>query len=460
METEPISSASPLGLALTVVMGVLLLFLPRKRAIWPLAVITCYTTFGENVMIAGLNFYMLRVLLLFGFARFLFRKDGDRLHWQRMDTAVLLWSVWCVIAYTALWQSTAALINALGYAYDGLGLYALSRSLIRDLDDVKAVCKVFAVALVPLALCIIFEKATGRNPFYVLGGVPEFTELREGTLRCQGPFRHPILAGSFGAAWFPLFVGLWQGRTNRTVALLGIVSSVIITVLSGSSGPVGSLLAAALAVMMWRFRTSMRLVRWGVVLSIFALQLVMKDPVWFVFARFRFFSGSTGWHRSWLIDRFIANFSDWWLFGTKSVEAWGVWWGDVTNHIIGQATRAGLLAMVLFIWVIVISFSYVGRAVRQSKAEPRSTRLMLWAVGCCLFAHFVNFWNVSYFDQNVVNWYFALAMSVAVFEQFGRRQSTTADPMEGHRKAVDDSSVDSLVELEPAVPVELAFDED
>ncbi|HZQ91918.1 MAG TPA: hypothetical protein VFA60_09015 [Terriglobales bacterium] len=447
METQQIASASPFGLALTILMGVLLLALPRKHAIIPLAFITCYTTFGQNIYIAGMNFYMLRVLVLFGFLRLLVRQDARSFGWMRMDTAVLAWSTWSVIAYTLLWQTSASLINALGYAYDALGLYFLSRALIREVEDIKHVCRVFAVMLVPLALCICVEKATGRNPFYVLGGVPEFTELREGVLRCQGPFRHPILAGSFGAAWFPLFVGLWwQGRGNRAMALLGIASSGIITLLSGSSGPVGSLLAAVVGLMMWRFRNYMRLVRWGFVLSIIALDVVMKDPVWFIFARFRFFSGSTGWHRSWLIDRTIANFSDWWLVGTKSVAEWGVYAGDVTNHFIEQGARSGFFTLLLFVWVVVLAFSQIGRAVRGARNELRKVQMLVWAVGCSLLAHLVNFWNVSYFDQNVVNWYLALTMSTAAFAVYCR--ASAAKKVEVGATDVGDENLD----LVPALP--------
>ena len=419
--TEPSAPVGPGGLALTLAMGILLLVVPRKWAPIPLAVVTCYTTFGQHIMIGGMNFYMLRLLILFGFVRLLLKHEARNLTWLRIDTAVLLWATISVVAYVLLWQSQEALVNALGYAYDALGLYFLSRSLIRDIADIQRLCKIFAIMLLPLAIALCFEKATGINPFYLLGGVPKYTEIRDGALRCQGPFRHPILTGCFGAVWLPLFVGLWlHDRRSRMFAVLGIACSSVITVMSASSGPVGSYLVAVVGLLMFPLRTHMRKVRWATVAAIAALDIIMKDPVWFIFARFSFFSGSTGWHRSWLIDRTIHNFSDWWLVGTKSVEAWGVFAGDVTNQFIAQGTRAGLIVMFAFIWIVILAFRQVGLAVRRTQGE-RGDQFLVWAVGCSVLAHFVNFWNVSYFDQNVVNWYLALAMSAAAFTIYCRR---------------------------------------
>jgi hypothetical protein len=409
MDTSQVTTFSSLGLVFTLAMVALSLALPRRLALLPIVFTACYMTFGQQIVIAGLHFRLLRLLVLVGCIRIIFRGELRGFRWQRLDTVITLWSISSIVTYTLLWQTPDALVNRIGLVFDAFGLYFAFRCFVRDLDDIQRACHIFAIVLVPLAVSMCIEKLTGRNPFYVFGGVPEFTSVREGVLRCQGPFGHPILAGTFGAVWVPCFVGLWWQGRNRLLALIGIVSSTLITFLAGSSGPVGAYLAGIVALSFWPFRNSMRRVRWTVVGLMLLLQLVMKAPIWFVFARFSFFSGSTGWHRANLIDQTISHFFDWWLLGAKETYSWGVWGGDITNQFILEGVRGGLVTMVLFTAVVVICFSRVGRMLRASRLQPKSYQLFLWALGATVFSHVVSFLNVSYFDQNIVNWYLLLA---------------------------------------------------
>jgi hypothetical protein len=144
------------------------------------------------------------------------------------------------------------------------------------------------------------------------------------------------------------------------------------------------------------------------------LQLVMKAPVWFLLARVDVFNGSTGYHRALLIDRALANLSDWWLVGTQNTWKWASeddHLFDVTNNYILNGADGGLLTMILFIAIVAIAFKGVGRAVVGSDGKkPEAEVRMLWALGAALFAHAVTFISVSYFDQNFVNWYLLLAV--------------------------------------------------
>jgi hypothetical protein len=425
MPEEQVSVLNPIGLTFTLCMGILLFLLPRRHALLPIALITCYMTFGQKIVLGGLDFTMLRVLVLFGLARIALRTEYHSLRWLRIDSLVLLWTITSITAYTLLWQTFDSLVNRLGYAYNAIGLYFLFRCLIRDRDDIKQACRLFAVVLFPLAICMCVERSTGRNTFYMFGGVPEFTRIREGTLRCQGPFAHPILAGTFGAVWFPLFVGLWwQGKGNRSLAALGILSSTLITITSGSSGPLATYLAGFLAILAGYIRPNMRVVRWAAVMLIISLQVMMREPIWFIFARVNFLSGSTGWHRSHLIDQTIKHFFDWWLVGIKDVGQWGIWathgHGDVTNQYIRHGVDGGLISLLLFVSIIVWSFSNLGRSIKANRADSRHYKSLLWAVGSALFSHVVTFFSVAYFDQNVVNWYLLLAMIAGIVTMHSR----------------------------------------
>jgi hypothetical protein len=434
MDPEQITVLSSLGLAFTLAMSLLLIALPRRLALLPIILTACYMTFGQQIVAGGLHFTILRVLVLVGCVRVVVRGEFHRLTWLRLDTMMIAWVLAGLVTYTILWGSSEALVNRLGLTYDALGLYFIFRFLLRDLNDVKRVGQLFAAALIPLALAMGVEKLTGRDPFCVFGGVPEVTEVREGVLRCQGPFAHPILAGAFGAACMPLFVGIWlQGKAHRWLASAGAICGMLITLFAGSSGPVATLAAGILGCALWPLRNSMKLVRWGIVALLIVLQVVMKAPVWFVFARFSIFSGSTGWHRSNLIDQTIVHFADWWLLGTKETFSWGVWGGDITNQFILQGVRGGLVTMILFICIVVISFSAIGRAVRAMRGKSRRTELLLWTLGAAIFAHVISFMSVSYFDQNIVSWYLLLAIIATVVTECNRmrqlvRKSTLGIP--------------------------------
>jgi hypothetical protein len=424
MQVDPNMPANALGLVLTVASGLMLLILPRRYAIAPVIMICCYMTMGQSIVVAGCHFTMIRLLVVFGWSRVLLRGEFRNIEFNQLDRMILWWTAISFMAYVGLWHSGDAVVYKLGATYNIIGCYFLFRMLLRDLDDVVQVFRMMAVLIVPLAALMLLEKSTGRNLFAVFGGVSEVTAVRDGVLRCQGPFSHPILAGTFGATVLPLFVCLWlDGRMGKLLATGGVVSSLIIAITSGSSGPVLALMAAVLALGLWRIRTNMYLVRRGFVIGITFLQVVMKAPVWFLLARVDVFSGSTGFHRAMLIDSAFHNLGDWWLIGTRSTVSWadedqGLF--DVTNQYIQVGAEGGIFSMLLFIWIIVCAFRLVGLTWRAMAeiGEPVASQFFVWGLGAALFAHVVSYISVSYFDQNFVNWYLLLAMIATVGNEF------------------------------------------
>jgi hypothetical protein len=402
------------GLIFTLLMGVLVVILPRRFAMLPVLALIFYMTMGMRVMVGGLNFTMIRILLLFAWTRLLVRGEFRRINLNILDKMIIACQVSGMIAYFLLWQTSDALKWRLGESYNALGMYFFFRFLLRDKDDIVQTLKMAVVLILPLAGAMLLEQSTGRNPFALFGGVPDSTFIRDGRLRCEGPFAHPILAGTFGATLMPLFVGLWQYLgSKRLYVIPGILATVVITLTSASSGPLLTFLLAIVALAMWSLRLRMRRVRWGIVGGIILLQLVMKPPVWYVLAKVDIVNGSTGYHRALLIDRAIANFSDWWLVGTKSTAAWSNaddHLFDVTNSYILAGANGGLITMILFTAIIVLAFKALGRTVRLSEGrQSKQDVQLLWALGAALFAHAVTFMSVSYFDQNFVNWFMLLA---------------------------------------------------
>jgi hypothetical protein len=413
------TSLNSLGLAFIVAMCVLILILPRRYAIAPLIMITCYMTLGEDVLVGGLHFTMFRILALVGWIRILMRGEIRNFKMNSIDKLFICWVISNATCYIILWANYQAFINRLGFAYNAIGLYFMFRMLIRDLDDIKRTYKIIAILIIPLGFFMFAEKMTGHNAFAIFGGVDAITRIREGSLRCQGPFAHPILAGSFGATLCPLFFALWwQGMRSRMIAIAGILSAITITIASASSGPAFALMFGILGLIMWKWRQNLRKLRWGIVFTLIGLQMVMKAPVWFILGRVSLFSGSTGYHRAYIIDHFINHFSEWWLVGAKDTSHWGDLMADVTNEYVWQGVTGGLLTLVLFIWIIVRCFRGVGLTVRGMKDDSFPDKMSVWVLGAALLTHAVNYISIDYFDQNVVNWYMLLAMISSVACQY------------------------------------------
>ena len=158
----------------------------------------------------------------------------------------------------------------------------------------------------------------------------------------------------------------------------------------------------------------MRLIRWGTVVALVALNLVMKAPVWFLIAHVRVFGGSSSYHRADLVDTFIKHFSDWWLLGTNSNNSWGYFMFDTSNQYVQMGVTGGLFALVFFVLTISRAFWLVGRARKVAEGDDHKTEWFLWLLGSAVFANAVAFFGISYFDQTKVSWFALLAMVSAV----------------------------------------------
>lgn len=404
----------PVTFLLLVVASALILMLPRKYAALPFILASVFIPLGQVVVVGGLHFHAFRILILAGWVRIVAsgmltnpEKAGFRIN--SIDRVVILWVVVNVIAFTLLSQETAAFINRMGFAYTALGAYFFARFLVRDGDDVDRVIKLFSFSCAALAVFMILEQQSGRNVFAMFGGVPEFTAIREGRIRAQGPFAHPIIAGTLGATLFPLFFGvLWWAKKSRMASTIGMVAALVMTITSSSATPLLALAAGIVALLFWPFRNQMRLFRWSLVIMLVGLHMVMKAPVWALIGRINVVGGSSD-HRYELVNKTILHFWDWWLLGARNLESWGYLMHDTVNEYVGQAVNGGLLGLALFITILVRCFRCIGLARKAAESDLQLERCH-WALGAWLFANVVAFFGNTYFDQTIVTWYVLLAM--------------------------------------------------
>ncbi len=400
---------NPVGLIAVIVLGLATVLLPRRWAVVPMIVMACLIAPGQRLVVATLDFDLLRIMVLFGWLRVMLRGEYRGFAFRPIDYALLAWALAGIVTYTLLYGSVAAMVNRLGVAFDAAGMYFVFRCWVRDWRDLDRIVVAFAVISVPVAAAFVYEQVTRHNLFSLLGGVPARTLVRQGRLRAQGAFPHPIMAGCFFAAIMPLLAARWwQGPRARTLSVIGLTAAGIIVLATASSTPVLMVALGVFGAGMYLLRRRLRLICWGAVAMLVMLHLVMKKPVWHLLARVNVVGGSTGWHRYHLVDQAIRRFGEWALLGTKSTEHWGLGLIDVTNQYVLEGVRGGVLTLGLFVLTLVLAFRGLGKRL-QLVRRPEHVA-MVWALGVALFVHCCAFVAVSYFGQIKLLWYLTLAI--------------------------------------------------
>jgi hypothetical protein len=390
----------PLALAAMLVSCVLVASLPRGILTFPLLVYICFVSPEQRFAVFGLDLHFTRLIILVGCIRVLLRKEANDLRYNAIDFFVLLFPFVKTTTYTFQQQTPAALIFQTGASFDWLGAYFLVRCSVKSILSLKQCGLLIAAISFPVMVFFLIERLTGRNLFSELGGVPEITVMRQGKLRCQGPFPHPIIAGCFWASLIPIILSsnlsdkLWK----KWVCMVAVFNALMIIVFCNSSTPLGGVVAVVVGMLFFVLRGKMRWVVAAAVLLLFSLHMVMEAPVWHLISRVSFSHGSTSYFRFQLIDHTIKRFPEWAFVGTRSTAHW--FWGaqDLANQYVFEAVRGGILSLTCFLTIIALSFKFVGKSVRKM-GHSRKDAFLIWCLGVTLYVHCTNFLGVSYFGQ-------------------------------------------------------------
>jgi len=407
----------PIVLVAMLIAIALIFLLPRKYIIWPFLVSAFLIPLGQSILVGGLHFFVIRIIILAVVVRMLASRFtspegifGGRL--GILDGIFLVWAFCRALAGAVVFSfNSGALVYQAGFLLDAIGGFFVLRYLICDDEDIYRTLRVFATISIIIGCCMLFEKMYRLDVFGLLGGVRAVPEVRNGSVRAEGPFQHEILAGTFAATLLPLFFLLWRQGKSRFLAAFAIIAATVMVITSHSSTAVMAYAAGLLGVCAWVLRRHMRLVRWAFVLVLISLHLVMKAPVWFLIARVDIVGGSSGYHRARLVNDFIMHFPDWWLVGTIENARWGNTMWDLSNQYVAEGEVGGLVTFVCFLALICICFSRIGTA-RKSVEGDRSKEWYFWILGATLFSHVVGFFGISYFDQTRVSWFALLAIIV------------------------------------------------
>lgn len=326
-----------------------------------------------------------------------------------VDIAILAHSIWCAIALGAYGGISQALESGGIYFVECFGAYAMGRRYVRNVADFQAlsifialvVCGLAAVAVPESLSHVHFTREAFRS---VLGGPAlQFIEPRMGLARAYGSFEHPILFGvfcsmAFATAWF---VARRSLSPLRGWFLLGCI--VIASFVSLSAGA-WMMLAMQIALAGWDWMTKGMPGRWGIMMGIIALILVVvsmlsnRSPIQ-VFISYASFSSASSYNRILI-----------WHYGTAEVGrhpllgiGLGEWvrapWMSTSmdNFWLVIAVRYGLPALI-FIVIGIMMIILKSAAQRNATVEWERCR-MAWittVAGASIAACTVHLWNNTF----------------------------------------------------------------
>jgi hypothetical protein len=326
-----------------------------------------------------------------------------------IDLAMLAHSIWCVIALGAYGGVSQALESGGIYFVECFGAYAMGRRYIRNVADFRALSIFIALVVCGLAAVAVPESLSHshftRETFRSILGGPALVpiEPRMGLARAYGSFEHPILFGvfcsmAFATAWFvarPSLPGI------RGWFLIGCI--VIASFVSLSAGA-WMMLGMQIALIGWDWVTKGLPGRWGVLMGLIALVLVVvsllsnRSPVQ-VFISYASFSPASSYNRILI-----------WHYGTAEVGrhpllgiGLGEWvrapWMSTSmdNFWLVIAVRYGLPALI-FIVIGILLIVFKSTAQRSATAEWNRSR-MAWittVLGAAIAACTVHLWNNTF----------------------------------------------------------------
>jgi hypothetical protein len=407
---------SDFGTIFCLIACLLALILPKKWLFVPIMASVCYMTVGQMLNVGGVNVFAYRLVLIFACIRAALRGELRLSFQNKVDRYVIIFCACAIVTGIA----AGHLKSSIGSAGNILGFYLIFRSIASSIADTRRIFLQSAIIVVPLAMMMIMERISGNNPFANLGGVPQESQIRQEKNRAQGPFRHPILAGTAGALTVLPLILLF--KEYRVIASVGIIAGCAMIIASSSSGPYVTLAIGGAALGIYKYRKKLRSILRGLLIVLCCLEIVMKQHVWFLMARLDLVGGSTGWHRAQLLSSAFNHINEWWLCGTAYTRHWmptGVSWNvdqtDITNQYIFMGVEGGLALMITFIVMLVVASKSAYKLCLMHE-DVKANSYLCWTLWAMLAAQMVTFLSIGYFDQIITFMCLNLALIASLLD--------------------------------------------
>ncbi len=417
------TSIHPLILLLTFCFIAFVLFAPKNYVMIPLLIVQSFITSAQRVSPGGIDFPILRLLMCITFIRIFLRKEHSYLILNKLDKIILVYGLVSIVTYSLQVPAMSSVVFSVGVFIDNIGGYFLVRILVRKDSDFKIIVKTLLVSAVILVFFFLFESLRGVNLLNSFDANPLSPIIRDGRIRAQGAYSHPILAGSFWAAIVPLFLGFCTSKGKQDLTMYaGALAGMAVIFLCASSTPVMSLAFGLGATVLFYQRASLTDFKLFLIAIVIGLMLFWNKPIWYLFTKIDIAGGSTGYFRYLLIDQFVKHARDWMLIGVRSTYYWGEGLGlasvglaDLPNQFVLEGVRGGGVGLALFLASIFTAFRYIGKILKISTSNDE--RMHVWQLGVSLLVHMFSFLGVSYFGQVKFAWWMTIAIAGCLYQR-------------------------------------------
>lgn len=409
----------------------LILILPREKAITPFLLAVFTIPLGQVLVLGGVHLTMHQILIMTVLGRMaMFRRSSSEGRFaggfNALDSAVLLWATLELLMLCLEWMDTRALIKGLGDLVINMGAYVAVRFLVPDRDAVLRAIKTFALIAVIQGACMVSEQLTHDNVFNSFGA--NQPTIREGKVRSEGAL-DTLHGGTIAGVSIPLFLWLWTERKSRIVAYAGLAGATAMVFASHASTSWMAYGASVGGLCFWPLRRRMRLVRWALVAILVGLHLTMNGPVWSLIEKIDLTGGSSSYHRYMLVDNCIRHFTDWWLIGYTHYGDWGFDMWDLCNQFVVAALTGGLVTLIVFIAIYKRGFAAIGTARRDVEGD-RQKEWFCWCLGSVLFANVVASFGINYVGHLIIFFFLLLVCISVASSEAGQATPERMDPSE------------------------------
>lgn len=405
----------PLALVIFLAAAAWLFMGPRGKISWSLLVIACLISTAQRFSIITLDFGFIRAIGTLALIRILTYGELRSIRPHLADKAMLGFIV-AMIFFTVAREGISGATQKAGVGLACFSVYWIGRSSIRSGHDLRMMMVAIGVLAIPVSIFMTIEQATGRNNFSLFGGVSEFTAIRDGKLRSQGSFCHPIIAGVFFASFAPLSIGVILSKSRGMISLLSgwicLGLSAVIILMTNSSTPIAGLMLGVLAWCTFKFRRNLKTYLYVIVVLMIVGHFASSRGIHnVIFTKIDFTGSSTGMHRYLLIDGMLQNIPRWMILGDTN-PGYNKSFRDITNMYVMAGLTGGMVALTLLIVLIVQAFKSCTKAVRN--ARNRQDIMTYYGLGCALFVMCVSFTAVACYGEGIVPFYMLVGAAISV----------------------------------------------
>ena len=213
------STMHPVVLVATLLAVLGMLRLPRKYALLPAVAVVFLTPTGQQVLIGGFHFFVMRMLVVIGLARIAWAKASGKTRIfsngvQLIDRLFFAWAILHAATFVLLFKDMGAVTYEIAFLLDACG-YMMFRHFIQDREDVLRITKTLAVAATVLGICMGYEYLTRVNVFSYISSYHDRAVGSGRESPCAGYILELHYGGSIwgdvASAVF-LVVEEWQGK--------------------------------------------------------------------------------------------------------------------------------------------------------------------------------------------------------------------------------------------------------